>query len=72
MRQIWERRRDGKRQTEQRRQAFSVGQKQEQNRFRQYAQLAQTGNIAALQAEFGNTYWFYLNYVSPYGNRLKK
>ena len=32
-----------------------------QNRFQQYAQLAQTGNIAALQAEFGNTYWFYLN-----------
>lgn len=43
-----------------------------QSRFRQYAQLAQTGDMAALQAEFGNTYWFYLNYVSPYGNRLKK
>ena len=42
------------------------------SRFQQYAQLAQTGNIAALQAEFGNTYWFYLNCVSPYGNRLKK
>ncbi len=42
------------------------------SRFQQYAQLAQTGNMAALQAEFGNTYWFYLNYVSPYGNKLKK
>ncbi len=41
-------------------------------RFQQYAHLAQTGNMAALQAEFGNTYWFYLNYVSPYGNKLKK
>ncbi len=40
--------------------------------FQQYAQLAQMGNMAALQAEFGNTYWFYLNYVSPYGNKLKR
>ena len=42
------------------------------SRFQQYAQIAQSGNMAALQAEFGNTYWFYLNCVSPYGNRLKK
>ncbi len=41
-------------------------------RFQQYAQLAQTGNMPVLRAEFGNTYWFYLNYVSPYGNKLKK
>ncbi len=41
-------------------------------RFQQYAQLAQTSNMAALQAQFGDTYWFYLNYVSPYGNKLKK
>ena len=41
-------------------------------RFQRYAQLAQMGDMAALQAEFGNTYWFYLNYVSPYGNKLKK
>ncbi len=41
-------------------------------RFQQYAQLAQMGNMAEMQAEFGNTYWFYLNYVSPYGNKLKK
>ena len=42
------------------------------SRFQQYAQIAQSGNMAALQAEFGNTYWFYLNCVSPYGNRLRK
>lgn len=42
------------------------------SRFQQYARLAKSGNTAALQAEFGNTYWFYLNYVSPYGNKLKK
>ncbi len=42
------------------------------SRFQQYVQIAQSGNMAALQAEFGNTYWFYLNCVSPYGNRLKK
>lgn len=41
-------------------------------RFQQYAQLAQSGNMPLLQAQFGNTYWFYLNYVSPYGNKLKK
>ncbi len=41
-------------------------------RFQQYAQLAQTGNMPVLQSQFGNTYWFYLNYVSPYGNKLKK
>ena len=42
-----------------------------QGRFEQYARLAQSGNMAALQAQFGNTYWFYINYVSPYGNKLK-
>ena len=26
--------------------------------------------MQALQAEFGKTYWFYLNYISPYGNKV--
>lgn len=41
-------------------------------RFEQYARLAQSGDMAALQSAFGNTYWFYINYVSPYGNKIKK
>lgn len=43
-----------------------------QSRFEQYARTVQSGNMAALQSAFGNTYWFYINYASPYGNKLKK
>ena len=40
-----------------------------QERFHRYYELMKAGKTAALQAEFGNSYWFYLNYLSPYGNK---
>lgn len=43
-----------------------------QQRFERYCQLASMGDRAALSANFGNTYWYYLNYVSPYGNKIKQ
>lgn len=36
-------------------------------RFRNYAMKAQRSPAAIMQAEYGDTYWFYLNYLSPYG-----
>ncbi len=39
-------------------------------RFQRYLQLVTEGNKAALRAEFGNTYWYYVNYVR--GERLKR
>lgn len=41
-----------------------------EERFRSYYSLHQKGNIKELQKQFGNTYWYYLNYVSPYGNKI--
>ena len=38
-------------------------------RFRRYYQLLQAGQTAALRSEFGNTYWYYLHHLSPYGNK---
>lgn len=40
-----------------------------QERFHRYYELMKAGKTAALQAEFGNSYWFYMNYLSPYGNK---
>lgn len=48
---------------------FTVSPETER-RFKRYYALAQSRNTQALQAEFGKTYWFYLNYVSPYGNKV--
>lgn len=39
-------------------------------RFERYYALVQARQMQALQAEFGNSYWFYLNFVSPYGNKV--
>lgn len=39
-------------------------------RFNRYYQLVQSKQLEALKQEFGNTYWFYLNYISPYGNKV--
>jgi hypothetical protein len=25
-----------------------------------------------LKSEFGNTYWYYLNFISPYGDKIIK
>lgn len=39
--------------------------------FNRYLSLSGTGNMTALQNEFGNTYWFYLNHISPYGKTAR-
>ncbi len=50
---------------------LGIGIKPEtEQRFKRYYQLVQKKQPGALQKEFGNTYWFYLNYVSPYGNKV--
>ena len=41
-----------------------------ERRFKRYYELAKNKKMQALQAEFGKTYWFYLNYISPYGNKV--
>lgn len=41
-----------------------------EERFKAYYSLHQSGNMKALQKQFGNTYWYYLNYISPYGNKI--
>lgn len=41
-----------------------------EQRFKRYCQLVQEKKLRILQAEFGKTYWFYLNYISPYGNKV--
>ena len=47
---------------------FTISPQTEQ-RFQRYAMLAQR-DMATLQREFGHSYWFYLNYISPYGNKV--
>ena len=41
-----------------------------EQRFKRYYQLVESKQVETLQKEFGNTYWFYLNYISPYGNKV--
>lgn len=40
-----------------------------EQRFKRYYALIRNRQRQALRSEFGNSYWFYLNYVSPYGNQ---
>lgn len=39
-------------------------------RFARYMQLNEQDNQPLLQQEFGHTYWYYLNYLSPYGHQV--
>ncbi|MEG0889521.1 MAG: DUF6057 family protein [Bacteroides sp.] len=41
-----------------------------QHRFERYYTLYKQGNRAALEREFGNTYWYYLHFISPYGSKI--
>lgn len=50
---------------------FSISD-QTGNRFRQYYNLYKNKEMRKLQAEFGNTYWYYLNFISPYGDKITK
>lgn len=43
---------------------------QTENRFKRYYQLYQQRDMSRLKQEFGNSYWYYLNFVSPYGNKI--
>lgn len=43
---------------------------QTENRFKHYYQLYQQRDMSRLKQEFGNSYWYYLNFVSPYGNKI--
>lgn len=50
---------------------FTVGPETKQ-RFQRYYTLYKQSNNAALEAEFGNTYWYYLHFISPYGNKINQ
>lgn len=39
--------------------------------FNRYLSLTGSGNSVALKNEFGNSYWFYLNHISPYGKTAR-
>lgn len=41
-----------------------------ETRFARYYQLMKNNQLRELQQEFGNTYWYYMNYISPYGNKV--
>ena len=47
---------------------FTISQETE-NRFARYYQLTESKQTKVLQQEFGHSYWFYQNYISPYGNK---
>lgn len=40
-----------------------------EKRFQAYYTLHQTGKTQQLEEQFGDTYWFYLHYKSPYGSK---
>lgn len=48
---------------------FVVSSETEQ-RFQRYYALYQQQNTTVLKTEFGNTYWYYLHFISPYGNKV--
>lgn len=50
---------------------FTISE-QTEKRFRQYYNLYANKDMQRLQAEFGNTYWYYLNFISPYGDKIIK
>lgn len=41
-----------------------------ERRFERYYTLYKQENRSALKAEFGNTYWYYLHFISPYGSKI--
>lgn len=50
---------------------ITISEKTEQ-RFQRYYELYKSKNMQALKTEFGNTYWYYLNFYSPYGDKIIK
>lgn len=41
-----------------------------EQRFERYYTLVKEKNMPALEQEFGQSYWYYLNFISPYGNKI--
>lgn len=41
-----------------------------EERFKAYYSLYQKKDMQELRKLFGNTYWYYLNFLSPYGNKV--
>lgn len=41
-----------------------------EERFKAYYALYQRKDRQALKKQFGNTYWYYLHFLSPYGNKV--
>ena len=41
-----------------------------EERFKAYYSLYQKKDMQELRKQFGNTYWYYLNFLSPYGNKV--
>ena len=50
---------------------FTVSE-QTEKRFQQYYGLYKNREMQRLKSEFGNTYWYYLNFISPYGDKIIK
>ncbi len=48
---------------------FTVS-KQTEIRFNAYYKLLKSGNMQLLKDQFGDTYWYYLNFTSPYGSKI--
>lgn len=44
--------------------------KQTEKRFKQYYTLYKQMNMERLKRQYGNTYWYYIHFISPYGNKI--
>lgn len=41
-----------------------------EEKFKRYYSLHQRNDLKELKRQFGNTYWYYLHYISPHGNKI--
>ena len=48
---------------------FTISQETEE-RFRNYYILYQHKELKKLKEQFGDTFWYYLHFLSPYGNKI--
>lgn len=39
-------------------------------RFKNYYSLMKSGDLKSLKERYGGTYWYYLNFMSPYGSKI--
>lgn len=45
---------------------------QTEERLKKYTSMFQHGTVEEIKQEFGDTYWYYLNFTSPYGNKISE